>query len=335
VRIEPWIKVWNAYWFPTTASRALYISRIVAVAAQLFWFFPHLDYNLNLLVKNTVFMDPQPLIRAISAVVPRAVFFTPTVLTTIYWVTIIAGVAALVGLLTRVSIFVFALGIWFFVSHQYSYADIHHPEAVFCIVLMALALAPSGRRLSLDAVIRRRRASAAGRVTDISQADDRAETTMWPLKLAHVLLAMTYFSTGATKLISGGLGWMNGYTLQGYTFGDAMARGYPVGIWLGQHYTICLLLSIFTIAFESLFFLSLFFPRVAPLFFLNGIFFQIGLFATGGHPFFQHITLLTLLLFFITPAWWQTLSERYRNRLTPSRPGAPERRVPTEPSLAG
>jgi hypothetical protein len=157
---------------------------------------------------------------------------------------------------------------------------------------------------------------------------------MWPLKLAHVLLAMTYFSTGATKLISGGLTWMNGYTLQAYTFGDAIARGYPVGIWLGQHYTICVLLSVFTIAFETFFFLSLFFPRVAPLFFLSGIFFQIGLFASAGHPFFQHIVLLTLLLFFIHPAWWQTLLTRYGNRPSLSRFEA-SRRTSNDASLAG
>jgi uncharacterized membrane protein YphA (DoxX/SURF4 family) len=333
--VERWIKAWNAYWFPTTSSRILSISRIVAVAAQLFWFLPELDYNLNLMAKNTEFMDPQPLIRAISAIVPRAVFFTPTMLTAIHWLTIVAGVAALIGFLTRTSLFVFALGIWFFVSHQYSYADIHHPEAVFCIFLLALAFAPSGRSLSLDAVIRSRRARGAGRVRDRSQEHDQVDTAIWPLKLAHVLLAMTYFSTGATKLISGGLSWMNGYTLQAYTFGDAIARGYPVGIWLGQHYEICLVLSIFTIAFETFFFLSLLFPRVAPLFFLNGIFFQIGLFASAGHPFFQHIVLLTLLLFFINPTWWQVLLHSYANRASHSRSEAPQHRNPNEATLAG
>jgi hypothetical protein len=108
-----------------------------------------------------------------------------------------------------------------------------------------------------------------------------------------------------------------------------------VGIWLGQHYTVCVLLSIFTIAFESLFFLSLFFPRVAPLFFLNGIFFQIGLFASAGHPFFQHIVLLTLLLFFINPRWWQTLVDKSRNRSSRSKAEAFSRTSPNAASLAG
>ena len=42
-----------------------------------------------------------------------------------------------------------------------------------------------------------------------------------PLKLVHVLLAIAYFSTGFSKIVYGGLQWMNGYTLQSYIFMDA------------------------------------------------------------------------------------------------------------------
>lgn len=314
MHVKRWIQRWNAYWFPTTTTLSLSISRIIAVAAQLFWFFPELDYNLHLLEKNPEFMDPQPLIRAISAIVPRAVFFTPTVLTGIYWMTVVAGITALVGLFTRTSLFVFALGVWFFVSHAYSYADIHHTEAVFCIFLMVLAFAPSGKSLSLDALIRSRRNRLNGIFAEESEDSAKVDTAMWPLKLAHVLLAMTYFSTGMTKMIGGGPAWLNGYTLQLYTFADAMNRDRPLGIWLAQQHNLAILLSVFTVLLELFFFVSLFLPRAAPLFFISGVFFQIGLFLTGGHDFFQHIVLLVLLLFFISPAWWQTLWSKYVDR---------------------
>ena len=62
------------------------------------------------------------------------------------------------GFFTRTSLFVLALGIWIFVSHGYSYADVHHPQALFAIFLMVLPFSPSGDRLSVDALIRRRRA---------------------------------------------------------------------------------------------------------------------------------------------------------------------------------
>jgi Vitamin K-dependent gamma-carboxylase len=333
MHVKRWIDRWNAYWFPTTTTLSLAISRILAVAAQLFWFFPNLDKNLNLL-KNTEFTDPQPLIRAISAIVPRAVFFTPTILTAVYWITVVAGITALVGLFTRTSLLVFALGIWFFVSHTYSYADIHHPEALFCIFLLALAFAPSGKSLSLDALFRRRRAGLASNSAKESKESEKVDTAMWPLKLAHVLLAMTYLSTGMSKLIGGGPAWMNGYTLQLYTFADAMNRGKPLGIWLAQQHTLAIGLSVLTVLLETLFFLSLILPWAAPFFFFGALLFQIGLFLTAGHNFFQHMVLLVLLLLFINPDWWRSWWNKYVNRSSASPISARPTSAPSEPQEA-
>jgi hypothetical protein len=306
--VKRWIDRWNAYWFPTTTTRHLAICRIIAVGAQLFWFFPSMDYQFNFLEKNSEFIAPQVLIRAIAAIVPREVFFTSSAFTALYWVIIVAGLAALVGLFTRTSLFVFALGIWILIAHKYSYADVHHPEAVFAIFLMMLAFSPAGESLSLDALLRRRRARSA---KDPTERSERVDTAAWPLKLAHVLLAMTYFSTGISKLLAGGLRWFNGYTLQGYTFADAVNRELPLGIWLAQQHTLAVLLSVFTILFELFFFVSLISPRTAPFFFIGGLLFQIGLFATGGHDFFPHMVLLVLLLVFNDPEWWRARLNKY------------------------
>ena len=293
-----WVDRWNAYWFPVTGTRDLALCRVIAVAAQLFWFFPSFHEQLNLVSKNSSFIDPQVFIRVIAAAVPRELLFTPAAFRVIHAVTIAAGLAALIGLLTRASLFVFALGIWFFVAHLYSYADVHHESALFLIFLLLLAFAPCDRHLSVDAVLRRKRAG--------SHRDDRSDMALWPLRLAHVLLAMTYFSAGASKLISGGMAWMNGYTLENYVFGDAVTRGFPFGIWLAQHHTLSILLSVFTIVFELGFFVSLLVPRLAPLILLTGIFFHIGLYAAAGHDFFPHMVLLFLCLMFLDPSWWRS-----------------------------
>ena len=307
--VRRWIDRWNAYWFPTTPTLHLAICRIVAVAAQLFWFFPDLEEHRNLLVKNPEFIEPQLLIRVISAVVPREVIFTPDAFTALYWATMVAGVAALVGLFTRTSLFVFALGTWIFVAHLFSYGDRHHTEALFCIFLMLLALAPSGERLSVDALIRRRRRHAS----DVSDASGMSEMAIWPLKVVHVLLAMTYFSAGMSKLLYSGLRWLNGYTLQGHTFGDALERGHPLGLWLARQHDLAVALSVGTILLEVFLFVSLFTPRLAPLFFLAALAFQVGLYAAAGYDFFQHMVLLTLLLFFLHPEWWRSwLARRLR-----------------------
>lgn len=298
--VRRWIDRWNAYWFPATPTFHLAICRIVAVAAQLFWFFPNLEEHQNLLVKNQDFIEPQLLIRLIAAVVPREVFFTPDAFAVLYWVTAVAGVAALIGLLTRVSLLVFAMGTWIFVAHLFSYGDRHHTEALFCIFLLLLALAPSGDRLSIDALRRRRRVGAAAGASDMS------EMAIWPLKVIHVLFAITYFSAGMSKLLHSGPRWLNGYTLQGHTFGDAIERGHPMGLWLARQHDVAVVLSFFTIMLEVFFFVSLFLPRLAPLFILGALAFQIGLYLAGGYDFFQSMVLLTLLLFFLYPGWWQS-----------------------------
>lgn len=303
------IRRWNAYWFPETTAVNLACCRIIAVAAQLFWLMPSLDYQINLLSKNSRFLDAQPIIRAITLVLPRDEFFTPATLTALYGMTAAAGFLALVGLFTRTSLFLFALGTWFLVSHAYSYADVHHPEALFAIFLMLLPFSPAGERLSIDALIHRRRGRHRG------SGAARVATAMWPLKLAHVLLAMTYFSTGITKLLSGGLGWMNGYTVQIYTFGDALQSNRPLGIWVAQHHTLCVLLGALTVFFELFFFVSLLVPRTAPFFFAGGIAFHLGLYVTAGQPFFQHMVLNALLLLFLDPDWARTRMDALDRRV--------------------
>jgi hypothetical protein len=305
---------WNRYWFPTSSTLNLACCRIIAVAAQLFWLFPSMDDQLNLLTRNADFQYPQIMIRAISHLVPRDVLFTPAGFGVIYKVTVIAGVLALIGLFTRTSLFVFALGTWFFVSHRYSYADVHHPEALFAIFLKTLPFSPAGDRLSVDALLRRWRARRRGKPADTAGVSDLA---MWPLKLAHVLLAMTYFSTGITKVLAGGLDWMNGYTVQIYTFGDAIQRNLPLGVWVAHHHTLCVLLGAFTILFETFFFVSLFLPRYAPLFFAAGILFHIGLLVTSGHPFYQHILLNAMLMIFLDPNWFPARVHRLAVLLAP------------------
>jgi hypothetical protein len=305
--VKPWIDRWNAYWFPTTSTMPLAICRILMVAAQLYWRITSMDEQYNLVAKNSAFIDPQLLIRAVSAVVPRTVLFTPSGLHVFYWITLVAGVLALVGLFTRTSLFVFALANWIFVAHLYSYADFHHPEAVFSILLMLLAFAPSGDRLSVDALLRRWKSRAAGGTVRAGESD----MAMWPLKTAHALMALTYFSTGLTKMVFGGLAWMNGYTLQGYLLADGLRRNLPLGLWVAQHHTLSVLLSIGTVVFELFFFVSLFWRRGAPFFLLGALFFQIGLLLTAGHKFYPHMFVLLLLLLFIEPEWWRAPLRKY------------------------
>jgi uncharacterized membrane protein YphA (DoxX/SURF4 family) len=310
--VKRWIERWDAYWFPRTTTQNLALSRIVVAAAQLLLFPPVLEKHINYLTKNSEFIDPQLIISGIAAVVPRELLFTPSAFTSLYWVMFVAGLFTLVGFFTRPSAFVFALLNWVFIAHEYSYGDRHHGEALFLILLMCYAFSPSGDSYSVDALLRRWWARRAGAAAESPKVVD---TAMWPLKFIHVLLAMTYFSTGMSKLIAGGPAWMNGYTLQLYTFNDALNRGKPFGLWLAQQHNLAIGLSIFTILFETFFFLSVLFPWTMPLFFIGGIFFHLSLYMAGGHDFFQHILLLFVLLLFLAPTWWRAWLNKYAGLL--------------------
>jgi uncharacterized membrane protein YphA (DoxX/SURF4 family) len=305
--VKRWIERWDAYWFPRTTTRNLCLSRILVVAGQLLLFPPVLEKHINFLIKNSDFIDPQLIISGIAAVVPREVFFTPSSFTVLYWVTFVAGLFTLVGLFTRPSAFVFALLNWIFIAHEYSYGDRHHGEALYLILLMCYAFAPSGDSYSVDALLRRWR----HRPGLPEEAPRVVDTGMWPLKFTHVLLAMTYFSTGVSKLIAGGLTWMNGYTLQLYTFNDALNRGMrSVSGWRNSpdwpspcpFSPYCSRPS-----FSSRFLLA----WTMPLFFIGGIFFHLSLYMAGGHDFFQHIALLFVLLLFLAPTWWRAWLNKY------------------------
>ena len=304
--LQRWIARWNAYWFPLGSPVNLAAVRIIAVGAQIYWLLPLLRHNVNLATKNTEFLDPQIVVRLITAVVPKEVAFSPDAITAIHWVTIAAGLTAMVGLFTRTSLFVFAAGVWVIISHLYSFADVHHRQALFAIFLMLLPFAPSGARLSVDALLRRRREQREG----LAPSDELVDTAVWPLRLLHVLLAVTYFSTGMAKVLSGGMAWVNGYTLQQYIFSDATTSKLPLGIWLSQNYTLCVLLAVATILFEVGYPVSLYFRRTAPLWFISAIGFHIGLYVTSGHPFFEHMMMNALLLFFLDRDWLPSLLHR-------------------------
>jgi hypothetical protein len=219
---------------------------------------------------------------------------------------------------------VYGLAYGFFVSHAYSYGDVHHREVLYFLFILALAFSPAGQRLSIDALIRRWRARRAGLAESSTQ---QSALAMWPLKFLHVLLSITYFSTGVTKLLAGGLQWINGYTLQFAIFKNAIRRAaYPeFGLWMAHQHTLCILVSIGTILFETFFFVSLFLPRVAPLFFAGGILFHLMLWLTSGHPFFEHMLLNATLLICYDPvrfnAIWDWITRLLRLRsAAPSMP---------------
>lgn len=288
---------WRSFFFEAQAPVRVAVMRVVLVALQLMLFAKPLEKHLNLLAFNDGFVNPQPLMRGLMMIVPESVIRTETVLTAVHYGAWLPGLLALVGILTRPMLALYALSQFFLVLHCYSYDEKHHPEAIFLLMMLLLALTPCDRVLSLSAWWKRRR----GIALDLSPTVD----AMWVLRIGQVLLAMAYFMAGLCKLVIGGPGWMKGPTLQSYILQDAVRWDLPVGLWLSRQSGLCTAASISAVLFELFFPIILFVPRLAPVFLLMGTTFHTGVYITQAAPFFEFIALYLMWV-----PWERVLRQR-------------------------
>ena len=218
----------------------------------------------------------------------------PMFLHAVWLGTLVVGVTALVGLYTRLSLFLFAAGYALVAVHFYAFGVIHHTEAIPIIVLALLAVSPSGAALSVDAVLGRlRSAPERGRFEPRPATPPVSSFARWPLRNAQWLLAMAYLSAGLSKLVNGGLAWFNGYTLVYYATMDGLLWGAPLAPALTGHPGVAALFSIGAVAVELTFWLAIVFPRLVPLFLLGGTAMHLSIYLVQRAPFFQFIFLYT------------------------------------------
>ena len=157
---ETWVHSWIRFWFPTTTAVSLSVCRLVLVPGWLIIF--GTSWELHALPLG---YDPnrinQVLMHVVLSVIPLETFHTWEFLRGLWLVSTIAGVLATVGLFTRTSLLIFGLGNVILIAHRYSYGELHHPEALYCIAIVLLAVSPAGRCYSLDSWIGRRYRNAS------------------------------------------------------------------------------------------------------------------------------------------------------------------------------
>jgi uncharacterized membrane protein YphA (DoxX/SURF4 family) len=297
------------HWFAPAPRRDLAIARIVVVGAQLAiltvpWILGIEEADLT--QTDPIFYQPRYALRLLLAPFfwidrPDAAFLHAT------WVfAVVCGVAALVGLLTRVSLIGLAWASTLLIAHSYSYGEFHHTDALMAVTLWALAFSRCGAVLSLDAWIRRERGRAP---VDAPHAFE-----IWPLRLVQWMFALTYFAAGVEKLVNGGLGWFRGTTLAYYFALDALHRNHPLGVWLAERADWLPPLAITSVLFELAFPLAVLVPGLAIWFVAFGISFHLSVYIIHGPPFFGHMALYVVFIGAIREdlAALQRLARRWR-----------------------
>jgi hypothetical protein len=155
---------------------------------------------LRILIGPVVLMHLRPFIeRAREGRIYRDVFHSPyadwypelprSVYVALLWLAALATLAMIVGLFTRIAtVTVFAIVAY---NLFLSTTHMHNNRAYLVSVLAALAVAPCGRELSIDAWWRRRSGLAALPVT----------APAWPLWLLRFVAATVYGASGLSKLV--------------------------------------------------------------------------------------------------------------------------------------
>jgi TQO small subunit DoxD len=284
---------WHRYWFAPAPCFDLAVVRIVACTLQLYLILSRHQYNeiqLQAALDDAVY-DPIVILNMFHLFLGWG--FRPgfEILGTVFFISIAAGALSLIGLLTNLSLVVFAATSVYLQAYLYSFGDFHHPEAVMMIALSLLALSPSGRVLSLDAWLRRRRRDDAASMLDV-----RSEFAGWPLKLIQWFFVLMYLSAVWSKLSLSGLDWANGYTLQFYLARDGFRWGSPFGVWMSQFHLFILLGQIGVLLFQSTFALAVIFPKLRWIYVPAGLGLHVMIFLTLRAPFFQWIALYAVFI---------------------------------------
>jgi predicted DCC family thiol-disulfide oxidoreductase YuxK len=296
-------KRWVDYWFRPLPLIYLALVRVVLVGFQ-FGFLIVRDYH-GRLVQHAQIADalynPLPILRFLT--MPLG-YYRPSelVVQLILVVVFVAGAAAFIGFYTRISLLLFAFGNIFLQAFLYSFGDFHHPNALMMISLLVLSFSPAGELLSIEDLRRRLRKNLAEkRFERVSITSENSYYARWPLLVIQWLFALIYLSAAISKLFQSGLDWMNGYTLQFYMIEDGLRWGSSLGLWVGQHHYLAIVLSWVTIIFEATFFLTLIFPALAIIYVPVGTGFHTGIYLIQRAPFFQFIAAYTVFLPAIVP----------------------------------
>lgn len=223
----------------------------------------------------------------------------------------IALLLACAGWFTRLSMVFALLAGAYLIGLPLNFGTMSHTGGIVVLGLAIMALSRAGESLSIDALIRRRRG------LPLPQPSGEYR---WPIRFIWVLLAVAYFVSGASKLLSNGLGYLNPDVMAGFLRHRSFAwQVRPLTGWglrLADIWWICTAASLWTLIAEMCFWLVLV-SRRARAILASGMFMtHIGIAMLLGPQFFQW---MALFVFFVP---WGDLVVRRKPRGTATSPPA-------------
>lgn len=264
---------WNRFFFASAPLGDLAVSRILWAGTQLVFLFRGdlADRIARCAEPSAPGYEPIPMLRLLALPFGGAGALDRPQLELVYWTTILAGGLCFLGLLTRWSLLVFALGNLLLQAWVYSNGLLSHYIALLQWALFLLAFSPCGAVWSADAWLARRRAGASA-----PHPFEPRPGAVWPLRLVHVLVGLAYLSAAAGKVLRGPGEWFGGWTLQYYVSFRLIKGDSVLGDWLSERHGWNIAFSWLVIAFQGGFLLSLFHRKAAWLWTVAAFFVHAG-----------------------------------------------------------
>ena len=266
------LRALERHWFAPASLRDLGVVRAVVFGAMLLVFYPEWDLTALMTRSPAELYKPLPMLKLFLLPLGWGARPPAELVVGVWYLGLGACLLAALGLWTRWSGLAAFLAVVFLTAHNYSFGEMHHTEALVVMAMGLLALGPSGRAFSLDALRRRRRETRErGRFLPLDPADDVSADAYWPLQAVRWMFGIVYLSAGASKLLYGGLEWMNGHTLAFYFAADGARWNMDIALWLAQFPRLLAPMSAGAVLLEATFFLAILFPRLTRPYVFGGL----------------------------------------------------------------
>jgi predicted DCC family thiol-disulfide oxidoreductase YuxK len=259
-------KAWSRFWFMPVPVRRVAVLRLLVAGYALWDVVIATGFFTRYGDVDGAFWLPIVLLQE-----PGVGPLGPEALSVLQVATAVTLLLATVGFRTRLALCIAAPLYTLWWANFVSFGAIQGGRLTIVVALFALAIAPAGRALSIDALLERRRRARPGEPLP-QPLDERDPIAGWALRAVMVFVVLAYTSAAWAKLRTSGIDWPTGGALEAALLG----RETTLADAVAAQTTLVHVMAASTLALEASAWLALLKGRVRDVILLSLAGFHIG-----------------------------------------------------------